>query len=76
MTGLDFIFKGGTIAARIGFSQTIFTDLDIVVETDQGLDEALRSIPQQGVFQRVEENERTSCIQTALQIFLSINYRE
>ncbi len=63
LTGLDFIFKGGTsLLLVLGSPRRFSIDLDIVVETDQGLDEALRSIPQQGVFQRVEENERTSRI--------------
>ena len=63
MTGLDFIFKGGTsLLLVLGTPRRFSIDLDIVVETDQGLDEALQSIPQQGVFHRVEENERTSHI--------------
>ncbi len=35
-------------------------DLDIVMESDHGLDDALQSVLQQGVFHRYEEDERPS----------------
>jgi hypothetical protein len=62
-SGLDFIFKGGTsLLLVLGAPMRFSIDLDIVMETDQGLEEALQSVLQQGIFHRVEEDERTSQI--------------
>ena len=63
ISGLDFIFKGGTSMLLVmGAPMRFSIDLDIVMETDLGLEKALQSVLQQGVFHRVEEDERTSQI--------------
>ena len=60
-SGLDFIFKGGTSMLLVmGAPMRFSIDLDIVMETDRGLEEALQSVLQQGVFHRVEEDQRPS----------------
>ncbi len=62
-SGLDFIFKGGTsLLLVLGAPMRFSIDLDIVMETDRGLEEALQSVLQQGVFHRLEEDERSSHI--------------
>ncbi len=62
-SGLEYIFKGGTsMLLVLGAPRRFSIDLDIVTETDQGLDEALQSVLQQGVFHRFEEDERPSMI--------------
>src|SRR4030066_592168 len=60
-SGLKFIFKGGTSMLLVMGSPMRFSiDLDIVMESDRGLEEALQSVLKQGVFHRFEEDERTS----------------
>lgn len=60
-TGLDFTFKGGTSLLLVTGTLTRFSiDIDIVLESNEGLDDALQSIIQQGVFHRFEEIERKS----------------
>lgn len=62
-SGIDFIFKGGTSMLLIlGTPMRFSIDLDIVMETDQGLEEAIRQVIQQGVFHRFEEDERLSAV--------------
>src|SRR4030066_1749153 len=62
-SGLEFIFKGGTsLLLVLGAPMRFSIDLDIVMESDRGLEEALQSVLQQGVFHRFEEDERTSQI--------------
>ena len=62
-SGLDFIFKGGTsLLLVLGMPMRFSIDLDIVMETDRGLEEALRLVLRQGVFHRFEEDERPSQI--------------
>jgi hypothetical protein len=60
-SGLEFIFKGGTsMLLVLGAPMRFSIDLDIVMETDQGLEEDILSVLQQGVFHRFEEDKRTS----------------
>lgn len=62
-SGVEYVFKGGTSMLLIlGAPRRFSIDLDIVIKTDQGLDEALRSVLHQGVFRRFEEDERSSMI--------------
>ena len=59
--GLEYIFKGGTSMLLVmGEPRRFSIDLDIVMEADHGLDEALQSVHQQGVFHRYEADERIS----------------
>ena len=60
LSGLDFIFKGGTsLILLLGMPQRFSIDIDIVLTNGQNLDEYIQAILDQGVFQRVEENKRT-----------------
>ena len=60
LSGLDFIFKGGTsLVLLLGMPQRFSIDIDIVLTNGQNLDEYIQAILDQGVFQRVEENKRT-----------------
>ena len=62
-SGLDFVFKGGTCMLLVlGAPRRFSIDIDIVVNPEEGLDAALQSIIQQGVFHRFEEDERASAI--------------
>ncbi len=62
-TGLDFIFKGGTcLLLVLGKPMRFSIDIDIVLETSKGLEEALQSIINQGIFLRFEEHQRSSNI--------------
>jgi len=59
--GLEFIFKGGTSMLLVmGTPMRFSIDLDIVMATNRGLEEALQSVLQQGVFNRFEEDQRPS----------------
>lgn len=61
--GIDFIFKGGTsLLLILGTPMRFSIDLDIVMETDQGLEEAIQQVIRQGVFHRIEEDERPSTV--------------
>jgi hypothetical protein len=61
--GIDFIFKGGTsLLLIVGAPMRFSIDLDIVMETDQGLEEAIQHVIRQGVFHRFEEDERLSAV--------------
>jgi len=61
--GIDFIFKGGTsLLLILGTPMRFSIDLDIVMETDQGLEEAIQQVIQQGVFHRFEKDERLSAV--------------
>jgi predicted nucleotidyltransferase component of viral defense system len=59
LSGLDFIFKGGTsLILLLGMPQRFSIDIDIVLTRDQNLDEYIQAVLDQGVFHRVEENKR------------------
>lgn len=61
ISGLDFVFKGGTcMLLLLGKLRRFSIDIDIVVETAQGFDEAIQIILEQGVFHRCEEDIRSS----------------
>jgi len=61
--GIDFIFKGGTsLLLILGAPMRFSIDLDIVMETDQRLEEAIKQVTQQGVFHRFEEDERSGAV--------------
>jgi hypothetical protein len=61
--GIDFIFKGGTsLLLILGTPRRFSIDLDIVMETAQGLEQAIQHVIRQGVFHRVEEDERSSVV--------------
>jgi hypothetical protein len=73
ISGLEFIFKGGTSMLLVmGVPMRFSIDLDIVMETDRGLEEALQSVLQQGVFHRFEEDERTIQIPSSISNSFSI----
>ena len=60
-SGLDFIFKGGTcLLLVLGTPKRFSIDIDIVLDTDEGLDSALEAIIQRGIFHRFEEVKRAS----------------
>jgi hypothetical protein len=57
---LDFTFKGGTSLLLVLGKLTRFSiDIDIVLKTDLGLEEALQAVIRQGVFHRFEEDQRS-----------------
>jgi hypothetical protein len=59
-SGLDFIFKGGTcLLLLLGTPKRFSIDIDVVLVTDEGLDIALQSIIQHGIFHRFEKVERS-----------------
>ncbi len=61
ISGLDFVFKGGTcMLLLLGKLRRFSIDIDIVVETAQGFDEAIQIILKQGVFHRCEEDIRSN----------------
>lgn len=61
--GIDFIFKGGTsLLLILGTPLRFSIDLDIIMQTDRGLEEALRQVIRQGMFHRFEEDERPSIV--------------
>jgi len=61
--GSEFIFKGGTsLLLVLGTPMRFSIDLDIIMENDRGLEQAIHHVIQQGVFHRFEEDERTSLI--------------
>jgi hypothetical protein len=61
--GIEFIFKGGTSLLLImGTPMRFSIDLDIVMDTDRGLEQAIRNVIQYGVFHRFEEDERSSLV--------------
>jgi hypothetical protein len=63
ISGLDFIFKGGTcLLLLLGKPKRFSIDIDIVLNVGEGLDKALQSIIQLGVFHRFEEDSRPSVI--------------
>jgi hypothetical protein len=62
-SGVEYIFKGGTSMLLIlGAPRRFSIDLDIVIETDQGLDEALQSVLHHDVFHSFGYDERSSMI--------------
>jgi len=60
VSGLDFIFKGGTaLALVLGKLQRFSIDIDIVIPIGQNLNEYFQAILRQGVFLHYEEDKRT-----------------
>jgi hypothetical protein len=61
VSGLDFIFKGGTSLLLLLTTPRRFSiDLDIVMESDEDLMQAFQQVLRMGAFQRYEENQRSS----------------
>jgi hypothetical protein len=61
--GLDFTFKGGTsLILVLNSLRRLSIDVDIVLETEKGLEEALQKVLQQGIFHRFEKDQRSSSI--------------
>jgi predicted nucleotidyltransferase component of viral defense system len=59
LSGLDFIFKGGTsLILLFGTPQRFSIDIDIVLIERQDLDEHFQVVLNKGVFHRYEENKR------------------
>lgn len=60
VTGLDFIFKGGTsLILLLGSPQRFSIDIDIVLQNHTNLDKYFQSVIDQGVFTRIEESKRS-----------------
>jgi len=61
ISGLKFVFKGGScLLLLLGKLRRFSIDIDIVLETAEGIEEAIRIILEQGVFLRFEEDMRSS----------------
>jgi len=59
LSGLNFIFKGGTsLILLLGTPQRFSIDIDIVVTKKQDLDKHFQALLSKGVFHRYEENRR------------------
>jgi len=59
LSGLDFIFKGGTsLILLLGMPHRFSIDIDIVLPNSQNLDKYIQAVLDQAVFHRVEENKR------------------
>ena len=59
LSGLDFIFKGGTsLVLLLVMPQRFSIDIDIVLPNSQNLDKYIQSVLDQAVFHRFEENKR------------------
>ncbi len=59
LSGLNFIFKGGTsLILLLGKPGRFSIDIDIVLQQPQNLDSFFQSVIQQGAFYRFEENRR------------------
>jgi len=60
LSGLDFIFKGGTsLLLLLGTPQRFSIDIDILVPEKINLDDYFQAIMDKGAFHRFEENRRT-----------------
>jgi len=60
LSGLDFIFKGGTsLILLLGAPRRFSIDIDVVVAEKQDLEERFQSVVKKGVFHRNEESRRT-----------------
>ncbi len=60
LSGLDFIFKGGTsLLLLLGTPQRFSIDIDILVTERINPDEYFQTVLDKGVFHRYEENRRT-----------------
>ena len=59
-SGLDFIFRGGTsLLLLFDKPRRLSIDIDIIVQDKKdGFEEVLFQIPRNGVFHRVESNQR------------------
>ena len=61
MSGLDFIFKGGTsIILLLSEPYRFSIDIDILIPEEINLDPYFDFILRQGIFNRIEENKRVS----------------
>jgi predicted nucleotidyltransferase component of viral defense system len=59
LSGLDFIFKGGTsLTLLLGKPKRFSIDIDIVLASQRNLDSFFQSVIDQGAFYRYEENLR------------------
>lgn len=59
LSGLDFVFKGGTsLILLLGRPGRFSIDIDIVLPQPQNLDPFFQSVIEQGAFYRYEENRR------------------
>ena len=59
LSGLDFIFKGGTsLLLLLGSLQRFSIDIDIVLSDPANLDDCFKNVLRQGVFTRFEESKR------------------
>jgi len=59
VSGLDFIFKGGTaLALVLGKLQRFSIDIDIVIQIGQNFNEYFQAVLRQGVFLHYEEDKR------------------
>ena len=60
LTGLDFIFKGGTsLLLLLGSLQRFSIDIDIILPDSTNLNKYFTNVLKQGVFTRIEENKRS-----------------
>ncbi len=61
--GTDFIFKGGTsLLLILGSLKRFSIDVDIIMKSDQNIDDILQAVIQQNVFHRFEKDQRLSDI--------------
>ncbi len=59
LSGLDFIFKGGSsLILLLGAPQRFSIDIDIVMTESHALNEHFRAVLNAGIFHRYEENRR------------------
>jgi hypothetical protein len=66
LSGLDFIFKGGTALTLVtGKLQRFSIDIDIIISTPHNLSECFQIILKQGTFLRYEEDKREGNIPKA-----------
>lgn len=66
LSGLDFIFKGGTALTLVtGKLQRFSIDIDIIISTPHNLSKCFQTILKQGIFLRFEEDKREGNIPKA-----------
>jgi hypothetical protein len=59
LSGLEFIFKGGTsLILLLGIPQRFSIDIDIVLPKSQNLEKCLQAVLDQGIFHLIEESKR------------------
>ncbi len=60
VTGLEFIFKGGTsLILLLGSPQRFSIDIDIILPKHTNLDKYFQAVLKQGIFTRIEESKRS-----------------